>query len=116
MLCDWFIASPIAKGVAFKLFVKPGQTSPRVIVLIVSSCMVVPMVTIMSLYGAFEAALHMPGGVAVALPTIPLMWVRNIGLNFIMALPWNLLVAGPIARGVFRRAFPLGTVLAEPSK
>ena len=31
-----------------------------------------------------------------------------------MALPWNLLVAGPLARFVFRRAFPMGTVFAEP--
>lgn len=31
-----------------------------------------------------------------------------------MALPWNLLVAGPFARFVFRRAFPMGTVLEEP--
>ena len=113
MLCDWFVAGPIAKAVAFRLFVRPGS-SPRVAVLAVSTCMVVPMVTIMSLYGAFEAALHMPGGIPAALPAIPMMWLRNIGLNFVMALPWNLLVAGPIARTVFRRAFPLGTVLQHP--
>lgn len=28
MLCDWFVAGPIAKGVAFRFFVRPGS-SPR---------------------------------------------------------------------------------------
>lgn len=41
-------------------------------------------------------------------------WIANIPWNFVAALPWNLLVAGPLSRWVFRRAFPEGTVLAEP--
>ena len=77
--------------------------------LAVSSCMVVPMVIIMSLYGAFEGALH-----AGTLAAVPMAWLTNIPWNFVMALPWNLLIAGPIARFAFRRAFPMGTVLEEP--
>ena len=42
-----------------------------------------------------------------------MMWLVNIPHNFVMALPWNLLVAGPISRFVFRRAFPVGTVFEE---
>ena len=114
MLCDWFIASPLAKGFAFSHLVTPGKSSPRAMTIAVSSCMVVPMVLIMSLFGSVEAAMHMPGGLAGAFPALPAMWVRAVGFNFIMALPWNLLVAGPIARTVFRRAFPLGTVLERP--
>ena len=57
---------------------------------------------------------HMPGGPLANLQALPMMWLVNIPRNFIMALPWNLLVAGPIARFVFRRAFPMGTVLEEP--
>ena len=45
---------------------------------------------------------------------VPATWLANIPWNFLMALPWNLLFAGPAARFVFRRAFPEGTVLAEP--
>ena len=45
---------------------------------------------------------------------LPATWVKNIALNFIMALPWNLLVAGPLVRALFRRAFPVGTVLDRP--
>lgn len=82
MCCDWFVASPLAKGFAFKYLVTPGKSSPRAMTLAVSSCMVVPMVIIMSLYGACEGLFHMPGG--------------------------------PLARFVFRRAFPLGTVFGEP--
>ena len=113
MLADWFVAGPIAKGVAFRFFVK--RTTPSwAITLIVSSCMVVPMVAIMSLFGCFEAATHVPGGIVALLSQLPAMWAGNVVWNFIAALPLNLLVAGPIARTVFRRAFPMGTVLAEP--
>lgn len=54
MLCDVFVAGPLAKGFAFKYLVTPGKSSPRAMTLAVSGCMVVPMVVIMSLYGAFE--------------------------------------------------------------
>lgn len=108
MLCDWFIASLLAKGFAFKHLVTPGKSSPRAMTLAVSACMVFPMVVIMSLYGAFEGALH-----AGTLAVVPAAWLANIPWNFIMALPWNLLIAGPLARFVFRLAFPEGTVLAE---
>ena len=114
MLCDWFVASPLAKGFAFKYLVTPGKNSPRAMTLAVSSCMVVPMVIIMSLYGSFEGLAHMEGGIVANLNMIPMMWLTTIPKNFIMALPWNLLIAGPVARFVFRRAFPMGTVFAEP--
>lgn len=114
MCCDWFVASPLAKGFAFKYLVTPGKSSPLAMTLAVSSCMVVPMVIIMSLYGACEGLFHMPGGPLANLQMLPMMWLINIPRNFIMALSWNLLVAGPVARFIFRRAFPMGTVFAEP--
>lgn len=113
MLCDVFVASPLAKGFAFKHLVTPGKSSPRAMTLAVSSCMVVPMVIIMSLYGACEGLTHMPGGILANLYSVPAIWMINIPHNFVMALPWNLLVAGPISHFVFRRAFPVGTVFEE---
>lgn len=92
MCCDWFVASPLAKGFAFKFLVTPGKSSPLAMTLAVSSCMVVPMVIIMSLYGACEGLFHMPGGPLANLQALPMMWLVNIPRNFIMALPWNLLV------------------------
>ena len=113
MCCDWFVASPLAKGFAFKYLVTPGKSSPRAMTLAVSSCMVVPMVIIMSLYGSVEGLTHMGGGVLANLPMLPIMWLTTIPKNFVMALPWNLLVAGPFSRFIFRRAFPMGTVFGE---
>lgn len=107
MCADWFVAAPLAKGFAFRFLVTPGKSSPLAMTLAVSSCMVVPMVIIMSLFGAVEVASQ-----AGEFAAIPFMWISNIPTNFIMALPWNLLVAGPVSRFVFRRAFPVGTVLA----
>lgn len=107
MCADWFVVAPLAKGFAFRFLVTPGKSSPLAMTLAVSSCMVVSMVIIMSLFGAVEVA-SQTGEFAA----IPFMWISNIPTNFIMALPWNLLVAGPVSRFVFRRAFPVGTVLA----
>ena len=87
MCCDWFIASPLAKGFAFKFLVTPGKSSPLAMTLAVSSCMVVPMVVIMSLYGACEGLFHMPGGPLANLPMLPMMWLVSIPRNFVMALP-----------------------------
>ncbi len=48
MCCDWFVASRIAKGVAFRFLVKP-QDSALKKVLCISCGMVVVMVVLMSL-------------------------------------------------------------------
>ena len=107
MCCDWFLVSGLAKGFAFRFLVKP-ESAPLKKVLAVSCCMVVPMVIIMSFYGAMEAVIS--GG--AGWNRLLLIWITNIPRNFIMALPLQLLVAGPVIRGLFRRLFPEGTVLA----
>ncbi len=109
MLLDVFVASRFAKWFAFRFLVTPGKSSKRAITLAVSTMMVFPMSFLMSLYGAFEAVLH-----TGAFSMIPQIWLGNIPFNFVGALLWNLLIAGPFSRFVFRRAFPEGTVLAEP--
>ena len=37
-------------------------------------------------------------------------WLSNIGKNVVVALPLQLLIAGPIVRRLFRKLFPIGTV------
>lgn len=106
MCCDWFVASRIAKGVAFRFLVKP-QDSVLKKILCISCGMVVVMVVLMSLYGACEGAFHTGNWTGV-----PGNWLVNIPRNFIMALPLQLLLAGPLVRRVFRAAFPEGKVLA----
>ncbi|WP_455137620.1 DUF2798 domain-containing protein [Thermophilibacter sp.] len=109
MLLDVFVASRFAKWFAFRFLVTPGKSSRRAVTLAISTTMVFPMVLFMSLYGALEATTH-TGQVAL----IPLIWLTNIPFNFVAALPWNLLVAGPFSRWLFRRVFPEGTVLEAP--
>ena len=69
--------------------------------------MVVPMVIIMSMYGAVEGCVH-----SGAWSQLLMIWLTNIPKNFIMALPFQLIVAGPLVRFIFRSAFPEGKVLA----
>lgn len=106
MCFDWFVVSKLAKGFAFRYLVKP-QDSVQKKVIGVSCCMVIPMVVVMSLYGALEACVR--GG---QWNLLLLIWLTNIPKNLIMALPFQLLVAGPLVRTVFRGAFPEGKVLA----
>ena len=107
MCFDWFVVSHLAKSVAFRFFVKP-DSAPLKKAIAVSCCMVVPMVIIMSFYGAMEAIVSGGAGWNQLL----LIWITNIPRNFIMALPLQLLIAGPFIRGLFRKLFPEGTVLA----
>lgn len=106
MCLDWFVVSGPAKGFAFRFLVKP-QDSVLKKVICVSCCMVVPMVFFMSLYGALEACTH-TGNWSL----VPIIWLTNIPKNFIMALPFQLIIAGPLVRKVFRTLFPVGKVLA----
>ena len=106
MCCDWFFVSKIAKGFAFKYLVKPDSSVLRKVIS-VSCCMVVPMVIIMSLYGAVEVSIEMGN-----FSNLLMIWLTNIPKNFVMALPYQLIIAGPVVRFVFRAAFPEGKVLA----
>ena len=63
------------------------------------------MVFFMSFYGAVEGCVR-----SGAWDRLLLNWLINIPRNFIMALPFQLLVAGPLVRTLFRRLFPVGCV------
>ena len=103
---DWFVVSGLAKGFAFKYLVKPDSSTLRKVIS-VSCSMVVPMVIIMSLYGAVEASIRMGN-----FSNVLFIWLTNIPKNFVMALPFQLIIAGPLVRKVFRTIFPEGKVLA----
>ncbi len=104
MLLDWFVVSKAAKWFAFRFLIKPESSDMKKIIAI-SSCMVVGMVFFMSLYGAGEGCVH-----SGEWNHLVLNWLINIPRNFIMALPFQLLVAGPLVRRLFRAAFPIGCV------
>ncbi|MBD7913185.1 DUF2798 domain-containing protein [Clostridium cibarium] len=96
IICDWFIVSGPAKGIAFK-FIKKEDKPVKKIVLI-SSWMVCGMVLCMSLYGSI-----MNVGVTSELPKT---YITAIGFNIIMALPLQLIIAGPIIRFLFSKVCP----------
>lgn len=105
MCLDWFLVSRLAKGFAFRFLITPESSDTKK-VLAISCSMVVCMVFCMSLYGAVEGYVH-----SGAWDRLLLNWLINIPRNFIMALPFQLLVAGPLVRTLFRRLFPVGSVL-----
>lgn len=106
MCCDWFLVSGLAKKFAFTYLVKPEDSVLKKVICI-SCSMVVPMVIIMSMYGAVEGCVR-----SGAWSQLLMIWMTNIPKNFIMALPFQLIVAGPLVRFIFRSAFPEGKVLA----
>lgn len=108
LCCDMFVVAGPAKAVAFRYLATPDSSMLRKCIA-VSCCMVVPMVIIMSMYGAVEGCVH-----TGMWSSLLFIWLTNIPKNFIMALPFQLLIAGPLVRRVFRRLFPEGTVLASP--
>lgn len=94
-LCAYFLSSPAAKTLAFRV-VQPGDRSIAII-LTIQVFTVVCQVALASIIGVW----HGYGFTVQFLPNYLTTYCRN----FIMALPLQLLVAGPIARGLFRAVF-----------
>ena len=106
MCLDWFFVSKLAKAFAFRYLVNFESSFLKKSIAI-SCCMVVPMVFFMSLYGGIEACIK-----TGQWNVLPIIWLTNFPKNFLMALPFQLLVCGPCIRSSFRKLFPVGKVLA----
>ena len=94
-LCAYFISSHVAKFFAFRV-VKPTDR-PIAIILAIQTFTVVSQVALASVLGVW----HGYGFDAQFLPHYLVMYCRN----FLMALPVQLLAAGPLARALFRLLF-----------
>ena len=94
---DWFVVSGPAKGVAFRFFVNRDSSVLKKVI-VISTCMVVPMVIIMSFYGGLEACVR-----SGQWNLLLIIWLTNIPKNFIMALPFQLIVAGPYSEACSRK-------------
>lgn len=105
-IADWFLVSKISERFAFRFLVKPTSKPWKVIVAI-TCCTIIPMVFIMSLYGTIEACIETGDW-----SSIWLVYFITLPRNLVMALPFQLLIAGPLVRFVFRKAFPEGKILA----
>lgn len=104
--CDWFLVSGIAKFFAFRFLIKSESGDIQKIIAI-SGSMVVLMVIIMSCYGTIEVCIH-----SHTWNQFMMQWITNILRNFVMAVPVQFILAGPIIRRLFRKVFPVGSVLA----
>ncbi|CAM4505619.1 DUF2798 domain-containing protein [Paenibacillus typhae] len=97
LVLDIFVVSKVAKGLAFKLL-KPSDPVIKK-VLTISSFMVCGMVICMSLYGTLA---HYGFG-----DNFLRHYLTILGLNFICALPLQLLIVGPLARFLFTKIYPV---------
>lgn len=94
-LCAFFLSSRVAKYLAFRV-VKPGDR-PIAIILTIQVFTVVCQVALASIIGLY----HGYGFDGNWLPNYLMTYCRN----FVMALPVQLFLAGPVARWLFRRVF-----------
>ena len=105
-LCAFFISSHVAKHFAFRV-VKPGDR-PIAIIFAIQTFTVVSQVALASILGVW----HGYGFTSRFIPNYLTTYCRN----FIMALPVQLFLAGPLARALFRLLFCRGKSAKEGSK
>lgn len=94
-LLAYFVSSHIAKFFAFRV-VKPGDR-PIAIIFAIQIFTVVAQVAFASVIGVY----HGYGFTSQFVPNYMAAYCKN----FVMALPVQLFIAGPLARLIFRRVF-----------
>ncbi|MDO4286994.1 MAG: DUF2798 domain-containing protein [Eubacteriales bacterium] len=95
---DTFLAGPIAKKLAFRLF-QPEKEKPIFIILAISIFSIWLMCPMMS----FVASILFQDGLHRQLLSV---WIELTIRNFPMAFFWQLFAAGPLVRTIFGRLFP----------
>ncbi|WP_158589047.1 DUF2798 domain-containing protein [Alginatibacterium sediminis] len=95
---DWFIVAPLAKAIVKKL--SSDKLSFIQMIMMMSVLMVLFMCTAMSFIATLLEGYQ--GSLATA-------FAHTFMLNIMVALPLQVLVAGPLARSVFKRMFPTPT-------
>ncbi len=102
-LCAFFISSPLAKHFAFKIV--RGTDRPIFIIFAIQIFTVVFQVALASILGVW----HGYGFTKNFIPDYMTTYCRN----FLMALPVQLFLAGPLARKIFRSIFRRNGHLTE---
>lgn len=106
LLLDLFVVGKLAKKATFRLTRK--SESPIIKVLTISLFMVCGMVLCMSLFGTL-----MNGQQNVSFVK---QYMHTIGMNFICALPLQMLVVGPLTRFLFLKMFPMTPTQTSTSR
>lgn len=94
-LADWFLVGPIAKSIAFKFLKEDDSMIKKAMT--ISTCMVLGMVLIMSLFGAIMGHGFSSGLLGA--------WLINMPFNLLVALPLQLLLVGPLVRMTFGKIY-----------
>ena len=92
----YFIASPIAKKLAFRI-VDPKKDNKMLIILSIQTFTVLVMVALMSIYALFIQ--HLVNS------NIICNYITLFIKNFIMAYPLQIFFVGPVVRNVYRIIF-----------
>ena len=92
----YFIASPIAKKLAFRI-VDPKKDNKMLIILSIQTFTVLVMVALMSIYALFIQ--HLVNSNVIC------NYITLFIKNFIMAYPLQIFFVGPVVRNVFRIIF-----------
>lgn len=103
-IVEWFLVSKIALFLISKI-IKEEDPLPKKI-LVSALCFVTQMVILMSVIGSILFNDFDSNWFSDLLITIP--------RNFVLAYPLQILIAGPLVGFVFRKLFPLGTIV-EPN-
>lgn len=104
IILDLFLVGPLAKNLVFSIL-KPDAKKIKVI-LSISFTMVTSMVFLMSIFGS----ILMKGLTIEAIKIYP----QTVFLNFIVALPLNMIIVSPLARILFIKLFPPKTLIKAP--
>jgi hypothetical protein len=95
-ILDVFVVGKVAKGIALKLVKEKDPMIKKI--MFISFFMVTGMVLFMSFYGA---VLHVG-----FTSELPFAYLSAIGKNFIVALPLQILLVGPLTRFIFVKITP----------
>ncbi len=95
-LLAFFVASPIAKKLAFRI-VEPKEDNKMFIILSIQTFTVLTMVGLMSIYALFAQQLINSNVIC--------NYIVLYCKNFIMAYPLQIFFVGPLVRNVFRIIF-----------
>lgn len=95
LVLDLYLVGPYAKRIALKLTAKTTKTFYKV--LTISTCMVIGMAFFMSIYGLVATYFHD----GYSSNSILIEYLSVFGKNFILALPLQIIVMGPIVRFIF---------------
>ena len=96
-LLEFFVVGHLAKWIAFRV-INPKASQPIFIVIAISAVTVCLMCPTMSL--AATLLIKQP-----ELGNLVSTWIETTILNFPMALCWQLFLAGPLVRKIFRLIF-----------